>query len=457
MPLDRSCSLDALRKNISAEIRAGREKSQAVAIAHQVLRNACKEEGKSVPKTDNADEGLQVLRYDSGEFSSPVRTPNGYLRCDARITKVGVFPYRLADNTVRRELRLPEEVFRNDALSSFEDVPMTNNHPSEKLTAKNTRRWQVGNIKQVGEKEKYVVAKVLITDEDTIKEVEGGKTELSCGYHCDLDFVSGTTAGIPGVADGLHYDAVQRNIVGNHLAIVDRGRAGADASLHLDAQDAIMIEETSKPAGPGPGPVGGKPMADKTLRIDGVDFGMSEQAAQAVAKMMARLDELEKTNGELNETLSQQRARADKAEEDLAAEKKARKEDSSDDKIREAVKARVDLVTTATGILKDDELDLSEMSELDIQKAVVLKMSPAAKDRLDSADAGYIQARFDGAVDAWKERPDDPGDQPDRPAQPRTIQVDGKRNDSISARERMMQHNVSLGRSPIEATRPQAQ
>lgn len=108
MPLIKSCSIEALRENISSEIRSGKEPAQASAIAHSTLRDACKAAGKSVPRTDGADEGLQVKRYDSGEFTSPTRTHNGYLRCDAKITRIGVFQYRQADGTSRSELRLPD-------------------------------------------------------------------------------------------------------------------------------------------------------------------------------------------------------------------------------------------------------------------------------------------------------------------------------------------------------------
>lgn len=51
MPLNRACSLDAFEANIAAEIRAGKSRAQAVAIARQTLEDACKGEGKPVPKS----------------------------------------------------------------------------------------------------------------------------------------------------------------------------------------------------------------------------------------------------------------------------------------------------------------------------------------------------------------------------------------------------------------------
>jgi hypothetical protein len=57
-------------------------------------------------------------------------------------------------------------------------------------------------------------------DKATIADVEGGKRELSNGYASLIDFTPGETV------NGQHYDAVQRQIRGNHVAVVDKGRAG---------------------------------------------------------------------------------------------------------------------------------------------------------------------------------------------------------------------------------------
>jgi len=226
MPLNKACSLEAYQENIATEIKAGRPREQAIAIAGETLRAACKREGKAVPRTDSADEPTQVWRYDVGEFRAPVETPNGYLKCDAKITRVGVFDYRLPDGNLRKELRLPDEVFRDDALQTFELVPLTNNHPSERLDATNTRKYAAGLVQRVRRHDNTVAAEVLITDADAIKDARSGKTQLSCGYTCEVVPMQGVTKGIPGIPDGLHYDAIQRAIVGNHVAMVDRARGG---------------------------------------------------------------------------------------------------------------------------------------------------------------------------------------------------------------------------------------
>jgi hypothetical protein len=188
---------------------------------------------------------MSVYRYDAGELGKPERLDNGFVRCDGRITRVGVFPYLNRDGSIRRELRLPAEVFKADSLASFEDATLTNDHPpqGQKITSRNTARYQVGHVRDIRRDGEYVAARVLITDGDAIAVAEKGKRQLSCGYRCDLEEKPGITSGIDGVPDGLKYDCVQRNIRGNHIAIVARGRAGADAALRLDADTAVMYDE----------------------------------------------------------------------------------------------------------------------------------------------------------------------------------------------------------------------
>lgn len=58
MPLIKTCSIDALEKNIAAEIRSGKPREQAVAIARETLRDSCRESGKPVP----VRKALEVIR-----------------------------------------------------------------------------------------------------------------------------------------------------------------------------------------------------------------------------------------------------------------------------------------------------------------------------------------------------------------------------------------------------------
>ncbi len=184
----------------------------------------------------------QVRRWDSGVVNKVERTDQGYLRCDANITKTGVFTYRQPGGEARRELRLPDEVFDDATMRSFGLSPLTNGHPPVMLDARNTARYQVGSVVEPRRDGEHVAAYVQITDADAIEAAEAGRRQLSCGYTCDLERRSGVTHGLEGVPDGIHFDAIQRNIRGNHVALVDSGRAGSTVQLRLDQADGFQIE-----------------------------------------------------------------------------------------------------------------------------------------------------------------------------------------------------------------------
>ena len=167
----------------------------------------------------------QVLRFDfngsSGEFK---RTPQGFLRINARLTRTGIFSYESG-----REYRSEEEVFRADAMESLKGAPVTDLHPSENgaenfLTSTNARDLIIGITETVERDGPYLKGSLLIFHEDAIKAIENGdRKEISLGYKCRLDLT-------PGYIAGEAYDALQRDIVINHVAIGPRGwgRAGPD-------------------------------------------------------------------------------------------------------------------------------------------------------------------------------------------------------------------------------------
>lgn len=332
---------------------------------------------------------MPVRRIDLGEITKPTRLDNGYLRSDARITRTGVFVYKQHDGTEVREYRPPEEVFKADTLASFNLVALTNDHPGESLTAKNTSKYQVGTVADARADGKFVAATVLMTDAVVIDAVEAGKRELSCGYTCDLEMTAGVSP------DGERYSAIQRNIRGNHVAIVAKGRAGSEVSLRLDADGNGVITRNE--------PEKNKTM--KTIRIDGIDYDLSEQATlNVIQQKLAKLDadKADSTAALVNAKADTQKekARADKAEEELSATKKKLDAATSPEALAKITNERVTLVRVAERIINDEKVKLDTMDDASIKKAVVLKVSPEAK--LDGADPVYVNARFDAAVESFE-------------------------------------------------------
>jgi hypothetical protein len=138
------------------------------------------------------------------------------------VGRIGIQEYLNGDGTIRRELRLPEEVFSKDSLDSFKGKPVTVSHPKRRVTADTAKASRVvgsmlGEGRQSGD---VVVTDVVIHDSSAIAYAKSGQAqELSLGYTCDSE--DG-----PGIWNGQPYDCIQRNIRVNHLALVKKGRAG---------------------------------------------------------------------------------------------------------------------------------------------------------------------------------------------------------------------------------------
>jgi len=134
--------------------------------------------------------------------------------------------------TVRRS---PEEVFSETALASFEGKPVTDDHPPELLTPDTVTMYLKGHAENVrrgaGEWHDYVVADLHVQDRGLIDAIHRGKREISCGYECEYVHNADDTYS-------------QKNIRGNHIAVVERGRAGKRAAI-LDS-DTINKEKAGK-------------------------------------------------------------------------------------------------------------------------------------------------------------------------------------------------------------------
>ena len=136
--------------------------------------------------------------------------------------------------------RPEEEVFSEETLSSFEGKPVTDDHPSEQVTSDNYQIYAKGNIKNVergqGEYKDFILADLVIWDKELIKKIENGKQAVSVGYSCDYEENG----------NELH----QKDIICNHIAVVDEGRAGEKAIIRDNSpknkEEAKMPEEVKK-------------------------------------------------------------------------------------------------------------------------------------------------------------------------------------------------------------------
>ena len=277
-------------------------------------------------------------------------TPNGNLICyDVPIARVGWMLYRDGETPITadpstgiaRVYRGPEDLFRPETIGSFMGVAVVDEHPedgdvnpanwkelSHGFTTTNVRRGE-------GEDSDVLLADLVITNRELIEAVRAGKREVSCGYDADYDQTG------PG-------EGRQTNIIGNHVALVERGRCGPRCAigdhdslststkkgtamkrvrLTQDAQKRLrqivadangLLEETSDPSGEeglgeesgthihihtgaaGGGMEGGEPSMPKTTstdegegdpmeaRVSALEAGVAS-CQQGIAKIMEML------------------------------------------------------------------------------------------------------------------------------------------------------------------------
>ncbi len=161
-------------------------------------------------------------------------TPEGFLHVRARIARSGLHDYRgdeigapapFGPGDRVRVYRPPDEVFSPESMASFGSKPVTDGHPPAMVDATNWKRYAVGQSGPVVTREgDHLAADLMIGDAAGAERALAG-AELSNGYFADFVFEPGTTP------EGEAYDAVQRNIRGNHLALVDAGRCGASCRI----------------------------------------------------------------------------------------------------------------------------------------------------------------------------------------------------------------------------------
>jgi uncharacterized protein len=310
-----------------------------------------------------------------GKFS---RNGAGAVRVPATIARTGVQSYPEQGLV---EYRPADEVFHPDSLASLASVPVTLRHPSASVTPRNARAVTIGHVSDAPPEarvklddsaDEWLRAALVIADGDAQSAIEAGAAgTVSCGYSCELDMT-------PGVApDGTKYDAIQRNIRFNHVAVLmanEKPRAGAHARLRLDSQGTPIM---------------------KLIVIDGVEleFGSDKHLAhiaaahqKALDALQGKFDGLQAKHDALQAKLDAEKTRADAA---IAA--------TSAEKIDAAVEARMALFASAARLLP---ADYDTKGKTDSQVRADAVSHAIGADKLVGKSEAYIEARFDSLVEA---------------------------------------------------------
>lgn len=324
---------------------------------------------------------------DRVSVGKPRKTGDGYLVADAKVARTGIQLYRGAElgrpdlDTVR-VYRPEEEVFSRDSLASYAYKPATNDHPSKMVDASTWKATSIGNIGQeVVRDGDHVSVPLVLMDAKAISDYEAGKREVSMGYSAEIIFDTGMTE------TGEEYDAIQRNIRINHIALVARGRAGSARIGDGRSPDAKDRADN---------PLRKPTMSDntRTVMVDGLPVETTDAGAIAIDKLQKALAV---ADADKDKQIAAKEAQIDKLQAEIDDLKAKEMKDSD---IDARVQARADLLTDAKSV---NEADYRGKSDAEVRKAAVIaKLGDSV---VTGKSDAYIEARFDMLVEDAKADP----------------------------------------------------
>ncbi|HCR3337244.1 TPA: DUF2213 domain-containing protein [Morganella morganii] len=312
---------------------------------------------------------------------------NGWLEVkDNPISKVGVFDYLGAEigapepDRIYKVFRPPEELGSEETIKSFRLTPFIVDH--EMLGKNATPAEKKGIQGVIGEnvyfEHPYLRGNIKIFSDAALSDISSGKIDLSPGYRSRYDFDN------PGVYEGEAYEVVQRHLRGNHLALVDEGRTGADVAVQdhlvvtIDTKELIRMSEEDKDKK--------QPTGDE----NGFTPEQVEQIKQIVVAALAAGTPATDEDSEKKETTDgdpdpekktgDAEAEAEKAVEDAEAE--AEKAESGDPEAVEAAEVAIETAEEAIAEAKE-ELDQATTDSL-TRRLKRLKRSIASMDEMSS-------------------------------------------------------------------------
>jgi uncharacterized protein len=248
-----------------------------------------------------------VFAFDKQTHRS--RDADGRMRVsDCVLSVAEINPYRGAEIPKREELGLdanevydlyrdPEELGSPEAIASFQGIPLMLKHIPQ--TAEEPRKeYQCGSVFNVRFDGKKLRGDLLVTDGMAIDLIESDKlSDLSCGYRYYPVMV-------PGKANGQSYDGRMTQIRGNHVALVEDGRAtGAhvadsafvdprapNPTMQGDSNMAFPEQGGAQPGGSGAPPAAAAPAPqDNSAALLAAIKQLTEQNAQAHQAILAKL------------------------------------------------------------------------------------------------------------------------------------------------------------------------
>lgn len=319
---------------------------------------------------------------DRANIGKVKRTSEGYLTTQARALRTGVQDYHASElglmgNHIVRVYRPEESVRDAESLASLSHAPITIGHPDEDVTSENWRELSVGEVSTAAAWDgDFISLPLILKDSSAIKAVEDGMAELSAGYTADMT-----------PAEHDDYDFVMGPPKYNHLAIVDKARAGSEA----------RIGDNAKPWGAAPLTKTEAKDTEMTVELKTVVVG--DKAVQVAAADADIITAIQKDHAKAIEVKD-----AKIAELKIECADTANKVISDEDlakKIKDGVKEIATVADKARKLVKD--YDATDKDAMTIRKEVIAKVygDEAIADLKTDAEvkAAWAVARVDEKAD----------------------------------------------------------
>jgi hypothetical protein len=311
------------------------------------------------------------------KFYTPTRlseniaeTPEGFLLCLAvPIARTGWMTYgegetplETGEDGIVHIYRDAKEVFRPQTIASFQGKAITIKHPIDFVVPDNWSYLAKGTLQNVRKSdeldedgEECLLSDLLITEATAINLVKSGLREVSCGYEAEYEQT--------GKGEGRQF-----NIIGNHCALVEEGRAGSSYAINDHKGKVLMskvIDRLKKK-------FGAKAVDDAMEEGKGekkvTDQDAYDELVEKVSDLMERVEGLlEKKSSKDDAEEEEEKSSKDDAEEEP---KKKPKDDKAKDDDEEGAESEIleRLKVLEAAVAKLLKMEASEQSGDDAEE-----------------------------------------------------------------------------------------
>jgi len=355
-----------------------------------------------------------MLKIDKGKFKV-IETGEGFLKARISIARPGVFPYTKSDGTISYEAKLPEDLFSKATLDSIIGAPIVDTHPKtsdQLVTSENYKEYAKGNVSNPHIENNEIVGIATYYDPVLIDKIKNRKqNEVSIGYQYQPSRQHG-------ILDNKNYSSADKNIIINHIAMEEHGRAGDRIKVHLDKKGAGNMAIIWK--------VDGDDTSNSFTyrKFDGTtDIQVASEILQELQAIKNDAKEKVKENVSLQSTIDQLTKEVaqfktdkkdEKGEKDVLAKLEIANDMSKEwekkfdalalsvpDLVEKGTKEKFELVEFAKSV--SSEMKIDGLSNKEIKLQIIAKGLPF-KDgiKVDSMSDEIIEARYDAACDLMR-------------------------------------------------------